>query len=139
MFKLQKFKTTILDTFNDEIELVLPLVSSYNGKPFDFQDLAARFTLDSIGKIAFGLNLECLFKPEVQFAKHFDYCTKSVNDSVINPFWLFARLFTPSGWKYFFYLRQLDIFAYNTIRAWRSRSSQSESDDLKGDLLRFIL
>lgn len=57
MFKQQKFKTTILQIFNDELDIVVGLLSSYKGKAFDFQTLVANFTIDSIGKVAFGRDL----------------------------------------------------------------------------------
>lgn len=63
MFKMEKFKSTILQVFNDKLDVVLSLLDDLGGRSFDFQPLVANFTLDSIGKVAFGLDLECLTKP----------------------------------------------------------------------------
>jgi hypothetical protein len=62
MFKQQKFKTTILQIFNDELDIVVGLLNSYKGKAFDFQTLVANFTIDSIGKVAFGRDLGTLIR-----------------------------------------------------------------------------
>ena len=138
MFKQQKFRTSILQVFNEELDIVVGLLNSYQGKPFDFQTLVANFTIDSIGKIAFGRNLGCLLNPEVKFAKHFDYCTKCVNDSMVNPAWRLFRYFTPSGWRYFYCLRELNKFAFSVIREWRAEvESGREIDD--GNLLSMYL
>ena len=36
---------------NEHIDIILKQITEKNEKPFDFQDLMFRFTLDSIGKV----------------------------------------------------------------------------------------
>ena len=60
MFKMEKFQTTILEVFNEKLDIIDKLLDKLNGTSFDFQPLVANFTLDSIGKIAFGCDLNCL-------------------------------------------------------------------------------
>ncbi len=63
-----------------------------------------KFTLDSIGTVAFGYHIGALQQERVQFADDFDYAQEHCNRSFTDPFWLFVRFFTPIGWKYFLWL-----------------------------------
>eukprot|EP00002_Diphylleia_rotans_P030506 TRINITY_DN6276_c0_g1_i1.p1 TRINITY_DN6276_c0_g1~~TRINITY_DN6276_c0_g1_i1.p1 ORF type:complete len:494 (+),score=111.02 TRINITY_DN6276_c0_g1_i1:41-1522(+) len=55
----------------------------------DVQDLSFRFTLDSVGEILFGCNIDSLNKPSI-FAQAFDYLQIAVNGRYLtHPLWLF--------------------------------------------------
>eukprot|EP01031_Cornospumella_fuschlensis_P039477 gene39477-48058_t len=59
LFKLGQFKTCVLETFHEHLAIATSLIRARTGK-FDLQDVMHRLTLDSIGKIAFGINLDSL-------------------------------------------------------------------------------
>lgn len=52
LFNLNKFKTGVLDTFNEHADTLVKILSA--SKAVDIQALMFKFTLDSIGRIAFG-------------------------------------------------------------------------------------
>lgn len=54
LFNLNKFKTGVLDTFNEHADKLIGILS--RSRVVDIQDLMFKFTLDSIGRIAFGYN-----------------------------------------------------------------------------------
>jgi hypothetical protein len=79
-----------------------------------------KFTLESIGKIAFGVKFNALHQERsslllssaldldlpsqhrrVWFADYFDYCQGFVNESFMDPLWLLKRYFSPAGWLFF--------------------------------------
>lgn len=80
-----------------------------NGQFFDIQDAFYRFTMDSIGEIAFGTSIGCLSHDDVPFAQAFDFAQESVQQRFTNPLWKYvivadARTFLsnallPTGWK----------------------------------------
>jgi len=103
----------------------------------DFQDLMFRFTLDSIGMIAFNVQINALTQDRVQFAEDFDYCQETTNSSFIDPLWFFNRYFTLSGWRYFTALSRINAFAYKIIND--RRESMKQSNDDINDLLSIYL
>ena len=59
MFSLNNFKDSMLPVFTHHMDLVLEELTKFE-KPGDFvdmSDLTARYTLDSIGAIAFGVEI----------------------------------------------------------------------------------
>jgi cytochrome P450 len=132
LFNLNKFKTGVLDTFNTHADSLLGVLHA--GPKTDIQSLMFKFTLDSIGVIAFGVNIGALGSDDkVQFAEDFDYCQESVNNSFFDPLWLLKRYLTPGGWRYFLALRRIDAFAYDVVRQKRAAiarlSPEEQSDD----------
>lgn len=73
LFNLNIFKHSVLDTFNEHGEEMVAKIATFNGKPFDIQDIFFRFTLDSIGQIAFGTSFSSQKKDKIPFAEAFDY------------------------------------------------------------------
>jgi cytochrome P450 len=127
LFNLNKFKGVVLDTFNDHCNIVISIMAMKAGAPFDIQDIMHKFTLDSIGKIAFGRELGCLQKARVDFADDFDYIQMQTNDSFINPLWRLQRYFTPAGWSYFIRLGRINRFAYGLVRERRLQQQANEA------------
>jgi len=117
LFKLNEFKTTVLDTFNHDLDEVVRCITIHTIRQsaFDMQSLMHSFTLESISQIAFGLQLGCITN-EVDFARDFDYCTECINDSMLNPLWLMDRFLSLRGWRYFYCLHRLNAFAFKIIR-----------------------
>jgi cytochrome P450 len=134
---MNKFKTTILDTFNNNCDIIIEKLKNHTKISTDFQDLMFRFTLDSIGMIAFNFDIGALKQIKVQFAEDFDYCQESTNKSFIDPFWFFKRYFG-SGLHYFSALNRINKFAYKIIDERRESIKLNNCEDPK-DLLSIYL
>lgn len=106
MFSLRQFRETIMEAFTKHApELVAILdgaataTSSSSGgaaaaqQQIDLQSLFFRFTLDSIGDIAFGDSVGSLGDPDLPFAKAFDAAQSIVEHRFVSPLWqLWERL-----------------------------------------------
>ncbi len=152
LFNTRKFKTTILDTYKEHSETLLSIIHKFAKQKakFDIQDLMFKFTLDSIGQIAFGYNIGALNKERVEFADAFDYCQEMAYISFLNPLHLLYLHLTYDGWKYKNCIRIVDEYAYDLVRRRRidyekekskSNSTNSEyvSQFTNGDLLSLFL
>jgi len=130
LFKLTEFKTTVLETFNHDLDEVIGCITNHAARQnaFDMQALMHSFTLESISQIAFGLQLGCITN-EVEFARDFDFCTECINDSMLNPLWLIDRFLSPRGWRYFYCLQRLNTFAFKIIRERRELIHSSAACD----------
>jgi hypothetical protein len=126
LFNLNKFRNEMIDTFNQHCTMLIKAIGTKSkaaksvekgeeGGPFDIQDLFLKFTLDSIGKIAFGKSIGALQKDRVLFAESFDFCQFQANATFIDPLWLFKRYLTPAGWLYHYHIRRLNKFAYDLV------------------------
>jgi hypothetical protein len=122
LFNLNKFRTEMSTTFNEHCTSLIKCIQSKSkggknnkGNPFDLQDLFLKFTLDSIGQIAFGKTIGALQKDRVLFAESFDFCQFQANASFIDPLWLFKRYFTPAGWQYHYHIQRVNKFAYDLV------------------------
>ena len=123
LFNLNKFRNEMSHTFNDHCNSLIKCIQTKSkvvkGKgfssSFDIQDLLFKFTLDSIGKIAFGKTIGALQKDRVLFAESFDFCQYQANASFIDPLWWVKRYFTPAGWQYHYHIQRLNKFAYDLV------------------------
>lgn len=125
LFNMNKFRGVVLDTFNEHAGVVLQQLEKSIGseKGIDFQALMFKYTLDSIGKIAFGQDIGALHAENgVQFADDFDYVQEMTNQSFLDPFWWLKRYLTPSGWQYFSCLKRIDTYAYAMVNKVRQES-----------------
>jgi cytochrome P450 len=95
MFTRKLFGTFINDVFMSHSRTLLDRLSGLNGAEVDIQDLYYKFTLDSIGQIAFGVELGCLKQDAVPFADAFDTIQNRVVDRMMNPL---LHLF-PDAWS----------------------------------------
>lgn len=129
LFNLGKFKSGVQDTFNSNADKLITILKKSNGAPIDIQGLMFKFTLDSIGYIAFGSNIGALEKERVQFADDFDYCQENINMSFFDPLWLVKRYLTPSGWKYFAALRRINAFAADLVAKKRAAVLKMTKDE----------
>lgn len=120
LFNLNRFKGVILDTFNDHCNILDHIFVDSQGNPVDIHKLLHKYTLDSIGKIAFSEDIRSLELPTVNFADDFDYCQQFANDSFINPLWRFVKYCTPAGWLYYYRLNRLNRFVYGMVRSRRA-------------------
>lgn len=120
IFKLNRFKSSVSDIFNEDMDECIAWIRNKGGKKFDIHGLMHRFTLESIARIAFGIRFDCINKDRVQFAEDFDYCTWSVNKSMVDPLWWFQRYFTWEGLQYHLALQRINTFAFNLIKERRA-------------------
>ena len=116
IFKLNRFKTSVSEVFHDDMDQAIEWIRNQNNKSFDFHALMHRYTLESIARIAFGIQFDIIRKERVEFAEDFDYCTWAVNNSMVDPLWWFKRYFTVSGWKYFQALGRINTFTQKIIQ-----------------------
>lgn len=132
LFNLGKFKSGVQDTFNNNADKLMRILKNSAGKSIDIQSLMFKFTLDSIGFIAFGSDIGALEKERVQFADDFDYCQECINMSFFDPLWLLKRYCTPTGWNYFLALRRINAFAYDLVQKKRQaikKLTKAERED----------
>lgn len=111
LFKTRLMRSMI-DVFVEHGQKVLDKLDALSPTDaIDIQDIFFRFTLDSIGQIAFGKNIDSLHKP-VRFAKAFDFAQHAVNLRFFNPCW---RLSFFQERELSAALKLLDEFAYSLI------------------------
>ena len=71
------------------------------GAPLDIQSIYYQFTMDSIGTIGFGADLECLATEEqTGFARAFDSAQAHMLERLLNPLWIITAGLTQSAAKY---------------------------------------
>ncbi|BFG21790.1 hypothetical protein CerSpe_080640 [Prunus speciosa] len=118
-------------------------ISGSNGV-FDMQDLLMRCTLDSIFKVGFGIDLNCLegsSKEGTAFMKAFDESTALSYFRYVDPFWKlkrFLNLGSEASLKK--YVKVIDDFVHQVIRSKRKLLEEQKDVNDKEDILsRFLL
>jgi fatty acid omega-hydroxylase len=96
-----------------------------DGSPVNLQDLYMRFTMDSIGEIAFGMDLNTLEKPEQEFCRAFDWLQEETDRRGLNPLRKYLTF-----WKYRQALETVDRFVYGLIEKKRESKSEQQDDFL---------
>jgi len=152
LFNTNKFKTTVLDTFNRHCDVLVDIINKHaaagkDGESFDIASLMFKFTLDSIGFIAFGCEIGALHQDRVPFADAFDVCQETINQSFLDPLWVLKRIFTPAGWDYYRCIRMVDSYAMGVVANKRKmvekEAAKNEMSSPKrpggGDLLSLYL
>ena len=112
-------------TFRAHVGKLCEIVDAHAGAPFDVQQLFARYTLDSIGQIGFGVEIGCLDDKEGQdeerkaFAAAFDTSTNLIGNRFVDPLWKIKRLLarTPLARGYEAELRK----AIAVVNAWSKK------------------
>lgn len=90
-----------------------------SGGDVDIQRLYFAFTLDSIGEIAFGVNIGSLHNPDHPFARAFDTAQKLCEARFFSPVFELAPCLHPREWRLRRAVRVLDKFAFNV--RWQPR------------------
>jgi cytochrome P450 len=93
-----------------------------------------------IVSIAFGIRFNVIMNEKVQFALDFDFCTWTINNSMIDPLWLMKRYLTINGWRYFLALYRINTFTAKIIKEPREVIARrgGATDDMN-DLLSLYL
>lgn len=100
----------------------------------DLQDLYMRFTMDSIGEIALGMNLNSLDEPKQEFCNAFDWLQVETDRRGMDPL---RKYFT--FWRYRKALNVVDKFVYELIAQKRLSKTDQDTDfismlmDMKDD------
>jgi hypothetical protein len=121
-----------MDTFNRHgavLETILNAAAA-SGQPVDLQNLFFRFTLDSIGAIAFGDDIGALRNPEVPFARAFDEAQAAVEHRFFEPGWRITELLDGSRARINASIRVLDEYCYALIRQRRTKGDFMHRRDL---------
>ena len=144
MFNVRTLRDTMTHVFVDHGLRLLQQVAktcSTEKKYIDIQDWFARYTLDSICKIAFGYPINSLALKDAAFAKAFDRVNVTVSNRFRNPFWRIFRWIWPSEFQMRKDMAVLSEIALSTIRMKRRRAQlmrdvpDQEDDDAPTDLL----
>jgi cytochrome P450 len=126
LFKTSLMKTVMYETFikhGKEVIDQLSIISETN-KPINIQQLFYKYTLDSIGEIAFGKNIGSM-QEESKVSKAFDNALNCVERRVSWPFWKFTPDFLLSK-----SISILNNYSFNLIKERREDSNIINKSDL---------
>lgn len=85
----------MVPTFLKHGKEVLDVLEDYcvHQTEFDIQNLFLSFTLDSVGEILFGYNIDSLHNPKHEFARAFNYVQDVAYWRALFPLWRVCFLF----------------------------------------------
>ncbi|KAL5792546.1 hypothetical protein ACOSP7_001140 [Xanthoceras sorbifolium] len=114
------------------------------GRVLEMQDILMRCTLDSIFKVGFGVDLNCLdgsSREGTEFMKAFDESNALVYWRFVNPFWKLKRFFNiGSEASLKNNIKIIDNFVHKLISTKRNLLAlQQDSNDKEDILSRFLL
>ncbi|VVB03466.1 unnamed protein product [Arabis nemorensis] len=115
-----------------------------SGNSFDAQDMLMRFTLDSIFKVGFGVELRCLdgFSKEGEaFMKAFDEGNVATSSRYIDPLWKLKRFLNiGSESRLKKSVTTIDKFVYRLITTKRKELAKEKDTAVREDILsRFLV
>nr|CAG8518869.1 4089_t:CDS:2 [Entrophospora candida] len=145
LFIAKNFREIFCNVFEQETKTVLNILNDTANKDdtIDLQDLFFRFTLDTFGKISFGIDMKCLEQLDdpLHFAIAFDYVQQFVSQRKENPLWRFTEIFSERGKRIRKEVKYLDEFAYNIIKERKSKNfnDSASSSDVPNDLLKLFM
>ncbi|XP_065864428.1 cytochrome P450 704C1 [Euphorbia lathyris] len=146
-----EFSTRILrdfscSVFRNNAAKLVTLISgiTVSDQVFDMQDILMRCTLDSIFKVGFGVELNCLIgssKEGTAFMKAFDDSNALVYWRYVDPFWKLKRVFNvgcEASLKN--NIKIIDDFVTNLIKNRRRLLEEQKFKNVKEDILsRFLV
>jgi cytochrome P450 len=116
------------------VKLLLELPNTKDNS-IDLQNLLCRFTLDSIGEIAFGTNFDSLHKEDFPFAQAFNQATYSLDQRFTNPLWQLSW-WTDSERKLTESIKLLDEYCYSLIKVRKQDPNLQTNKDLLSQHIR---
>ena len=129
MFSQGSFKTNMLHVFvKHGHKLQDMLLGAKSGEAIDIANVFFRFTLDSIGEIAFGKDIGSLHQ-DIPFANAFDGAQYSVQLRFLTLFWKMQK-FTPRERKLAENIQTLNSFCTELIKERRAEGKNSGRSDL---------
>lgn len=138
MFNARTMRDCIFPAFlKNGKEFVKEITRVSKTAPYiDAQDYYGRYTLDSIGEIAFGNSIDSLHAPENPFARAFDQANEATTYRFVNPFWKLTTYLLPSEYKLRKSCKVLHDFSFQIIKERREfLANGGEANDV---LSRFI-
>lgn len=117
---------------------------SHQGRAFDMQDMLMRCTLDSIFKVGFGTELNCLegsSKEGSEFMKAFDESNALTYWRYVDPFWRLKR-FLNIGCEATLKrnVKIIDDFVHEVIKTRKAQLEVQQESNVKQDILsRFLM
>eukprot|EP01025_Chloroclados_australasicus_P009565 TRINITY_DN13656_c0_g1_i3.p2 TRINITY_DN13656_c0_g1~~TRINITY_DN13656_c0_g1_i3.p2 ORF type:complete len:516 (+),score=21.06 TRINITY_DN13656_c0_g1_i3:24-1550(+) len=131
MFTTRLLKGYVSDVINKHLDFLCQLIQNKNDdseKFYDFQQIISCFTLDTIGEIAFGANINSLKNGKSEFGYALDYSTAMCNARVVNPLWKIFRLIkVPSEREFSKCLEIINRYLYSLIQDCRKNTKQNKS------------
>ena len=122
LFSENSFKTTVTAAFHKNgaaLERAL-LAAAAARAPLDVFALLNRFTLDTIGEIAFGVCIHSLEHPAHPFAAAFDEAQQTLDLRFFTPGWRWLRPFLPSERRLVSSIAVMDSFCAQLIASRRA-------------------
>ena len=131
LFSANSFRELIYPTFERHGHMLRDEISQVckSGAQIDIHSLYHRFTLDSIGEIAFGLNIGSLKDPSMPFARAFDGAQAIVDKRVFNPLWKLMP-FSADELQIKANVKTMNEFCYNLIEQRRVSGEYKNLDDV---------
>ncbi|EGD72898.1 hypothetical protein PTSG_04627 [Salpingoeca rosetta] len=135
LFSRKELKGFMTEVFVRHAHLVLDKIEAFANadKEFDMQDLFYRYTLESIGQIAYGIHLGCFDQDVVAFAVNFDEAQRIMMERVIDPLWhvrKHLKFLHPDERKLTRCVKALNDFATNVIAERRDTEDLRDREDL---------
>eukprot|EP00753_Platysulcus_tardus_P021160 PLAT8647.2.p1 GENE.PLAT8647.2~~PLAT8647.2.p1 ORF type:complete len:418 (-),score=184.46 PLAT8647.2:104-1357(-) len=136
LFTVNLLRGFMRDVFVQHGNALLARIGS-ESVTLDLQDLLYRTTLDAIGEIGFGVNLDTINQERVPFAAAFDESQMQSSLRRSAPLWkLLPWWISERERRIRKSVRVLDDFAYKVIRLRKEKKDYSEREDL---LSRFMM
>lgn len=146
-----EFSTRVLRDFSCSVfrksaAKLVRLISEFSHEDlvFDMQDLLMRSSLDSIFKVGFGANLNCLegsSKEGSEFMKAFDESNALIYWRYVDPFWKLKRFLNIGGEAALKrHVKLLDDFVHGVIKTRKAQLELQQDSNFKEDILsRFLM
>ena len=127
------FKTKVHDTFIQNTTRLCGILDKFcaSGKTIDLQKMFFKFTLDTIGEIGFGVDLNTLSTDRVEFADAFDNFQRNIPNRLFRPrLGPLDPILFGSEREMRKSLRILNDFSYEIIRDRRQPADLSSHGDI---------
>mmetsp|Transcript_97063 Transcript_97063/g.222451 ORF Transcript_97063/g.222451 Transcript_97063/m.222451 type:complete len:451 (-) Transcript_97063:209-1561(-) len=117
MFTGKQFENHIWNCVSRHSTRLVTLLSAQEGRQVDIFNWFNRFTLDSIGEIGFGRNINSLEDSSVPFLRSFDRAQQVFSIRFVNPMWQVVRMTGAFGeGEVREHLKRLDSYSRDTVR-----------------------
>eukprot|EP00049_Salpingoeca_infusionum_P018206 m.356193 g.356193 ORF g.356193 m.356193 type:complete len:531 (+) comp17469_c0_seq1:200-1792(+) len=134
LFKRNELRGYMMEVFNEHAKQACDFMEAKTlGVPFDIQDVFYRYTLESIGRVAYGARIGAFDAEVVAFAKNFDEAQWIVSQRMLDPLWQVTRWlkpFLPRERRLAKCVAALDEFAMKVIEERREVGDLADREDL---------
>jgi len=137
MFTANKFKNHIWKVVEKNSDKVIDLLKASQGETVDFFNLMNRFTLDSIGEIAFAKSIGSLEDASSPFLRSFDRAQQVLFTRFVVPGWQLLRLLgLATEWGARSHFRLLREYSSKIVRELRNKLDGETGDSFVGLFLK---